>query len=386
MKTLRFWLLLSCLVAAGTTARAVTLIYPVEAIDDLWQLPADDFRQKYAGINISGIGPSDEGWYVRYKHENLTYMFGPLADSDAARKKKWELETVRDAAIRNRPTLSTSKVDFVKFTYSGVYGKGGGNSPYSVSGNARISKDGKSGPDGDIDGDGIPNAKDDDMDGDGIPNDKDGDVDGDGIPNEKDDYQFGAFPGRDGEGGIAKEGAGSGSGDGGGADGKGKGGKDGKDANGTGDKAGAGGKLAGVDGQGGEGTGGDGQGSGEGGKGGKKGGQGGKSSGGGDGGDGSDVLGGQQGGAQKVASAKGGKSGSSGGQQGGQSGQSGQQGGQSGSQGGSSGQAGGQAGGQSGGQQGQSGGSPGGPSGGGQGGGGNPLQLLGSLLKAILGL
>ena len=111
MKNFRSWLPLSVFLLAATLAQAATLIYPVEAIDDLWQLPADDFRQKYAGINISGIGPSDEGWYVRYKHENLTYLFGPLADSEAARKKKWELEAVRDAAIRNRPNLTSSKVD-----------------------------------------------------------------------------------------------------------------------------------------------------------------------------------------------------------------------------------------------------------------------------------
>src|SRR3954466_3194533 len=108
-------------------AHATTMIYPVEAIDDLWNLPAEEFKTKYAGINITGLGPSDEGWYVRYKHENLTYMFGPLPDSEAARKKKWEMESVRDAAVRNRQSLSTSSVDYVKFTYSGVYGKGGGD-------------------------------------------------------------------------------------------------------------------------------------------------------------------------------------------------------------------------------------------------------------------
>lgn len=376
-----------------TTLRAVTVIYPVEAIDDLWQLPADDFRQKYAGINISGIGPSDEGWYVRYKHENLTYLFGPLPESEAARKKKWELEAVRDAAIRNQPRLGSSKVDYVKFSYSGVFGKGGGNTPYSVTGNKRISKDGRSGPDGDLDGDGIPNSKDGDMDGDGVPNDQDPDVDGDGIPNEKDDYQFGAFPGRDGEGGLAKNGSGDGSGDGTGGSGKdGKGTKNGKDGkDGAGDSGTSGGKLAGLDGKGGDGTGGDGsEGSGQGGKSsGNQAGKGGQSGGSGDGGDGSDGQGGQKGGTQKVASASSSRSSGMGGMSGGQSsesGQSGQQGGQSGQQGGQSGSqgGGGQSGGQSGGQQGQGGQS--GPGGGGQGGGGNPIQLIGALLKAILGL
>ena len=184
---------------AAPLASAVMMIYPVDAIDDLWHLPAVEFRDKYAGINVSGIGPSDEGWYVRYRHENLTYLFGPIAEREDARAKKWELETVRDAAIRNRPNLTTSQVDFVRFTYSGVFGKAG-DSPYAGEGSARISQDGKSGPDGDMDGDGISNALDDDMDGDGIPNAQDGDMDGDGIPNGADDYGFGSDPGPDGRG------------------------------------------------------------------------------------------------------------------------------------------------------------------------------------------
>eukprot|EP01035_Chromulina_nebulosa_P066431 gene66431-90936_t len=131
VNTLRRFLLVGTLVLATQSVRTATTIYPVEAIDDLWQLPADDFRQKYAGINVTGIGPGDEGWYVRYRHENLTYLFGPLADTELARKKKWEMEAVRDAAIRTKASLNTSKVDYVRFTYSGVYGKGGGNTPYS---------------------------------------------------------------------------------------------------------------------------------------------------------------------------------------------------------------------------------------------------------------
>src|SRR3954469_25924618 len=157
------------LIAVAPLAHATTMIYPVEAIDDLWNLPADEFKAKYAGINITGLGPSDEGWYVRYKHENLTCLFGPLADREAARSKKWDMETVRDAAIRNRPSLASSQVDFVRFTFSGVYGKGGSEGKGGNGGpmRARISADGKSGPDGDLDGDGIPNSKDPDMDGDG---------------------------------------------------------------------------------------------------------------------------------------------------------------------------------------------------------------------------
>jgi hypothetical protein len=131
VKTFRFAALLSVLVAFVPLTRAVTIIYPVEAIDDLWTLASGEFQQKYAGINITGLGPTDEGWYVRYRHENLTYLFGPVAGQEEARRKKWEMEAVRDAAIRNHQALSTSQVDFVRFTFSGNYGRGGGaENPY----------------------------------------------------------------------------------------------------------------------------------------------------------------------------------------------------------------------------------------------------------------
>lgn len=49
-------------------------------------------------------------------------------------------------------------------------------------------------PDGDLDGDGIPNSIDPDMDGDGIFNEEDSDIDGDGIPNEEDGGDLAGSP------------------------------------------------------------------------------------------------------------------------------------------------------------------------------------------------
>ncbi len=319
MNLLRRTLASILVLATAAIAEAMTMIFPVEAIDDLWTLGAEEFRAKYSGINISGLSPSDEGWYVRYRHENLTYLFGPVADREEARKKKWEMEAVRDAAIRNRATLASSQVDYVRFTYSGVFGRGGGNAPYDGSG-PRISEDGKSGPDGDMDGDGISNAQDDDMDGDGIPNGQDGDADGDGIPNGADDYSFGAYPGGEDMAGQQAGGGEGGSGD-----------QQGSEA----------GKLAGADGQQQGGQDGQQQGGQQGGQdgrqqGGQQGGQQGQQMAGSQGSDGQQGQQGQQG-QRRVASNQRGQQQSS---QSGQSGQQGQQGqpGQPSSQGGSPGQ------------------------------------------------
>ncbi|MEY3609000.1 MAG: hypothetical protein RLZZ447_1788, partial [Verrucomicrobiota bacterium] len=122
MPTLRSLLGLLVCAVCSASGWATTLIYPVSAIEDLWTLPADEFRQRHGGINITGLGPSDEGWYVRYRHENLTCLFGPLADAEEARRRRGEMEAVRDAAIRHRAALSTSQVDHVRFTFSGVFG------------------------------------------------------------------------------------------------------------------------------------------------------------------------------------------------------------------------------------------------------------------------
>jgi len=105
---------------------ALTMVYPVEAINDFWFLQAAEFDEKYPGIEITGgLSLSDEGWYVRYRHENLTYFFGPIAEQETARLRMWDMEAVRDEAIRYEPALETSQVDYVNFTYTGVFGRRG---------------------------------------------------------------------------------------------------------------------------------------------------------------------------------------------------------------------------------------------------------------------
>ncbi len=377
------WLALFAVVGA---LRATTIIYPVDAIDDFWTANSEEFRKKYAGIVATGLGPSDEGWYVRYRHENLTCLFGPLADREEARKKKWDMEAVRDAAIRNRATLSSSQVDFVRFTFSGAFGRrGGGGGGAGTDAMGRVSADGKSGPDGDLDGDGIPNSKDDDMDGDGIPNALDPDSDGDGIPNAQDDYAFGSMDDKI-RGGPANAG---GSQDGPDGDLDGDGIPNAKDNDMDGDGI-PNDQDPDADGDGvpnaedptpygktnGQGAGADGRTAGKSGN--RAGGSGSEADGeGGDSGGGQQAsAGGQRGQKQVASNQRGQQPGQSSGQQSGssgQSGQSGQQSGQSGSQ--SSSQGGAQGGGQS-----------GGPPSGSSGGGGNPLSLVSALLKAILGL
>jgi hypothetical protein len=328
-------LLLALVLAAS--ARATTVIYPVGAIEDLWKYPAEEFREKYAGINITGLDVNDEGWYVRYRHENLTYLFGPIADREEARKKMWDLETVRDAAIRNRPSLSSSQVDFVKFSYSGVYGAAG-NTPFT-------GKKGAGGQGGDGD------------QADGTGNGKGGQDDQGGSGTDKNGKGKGNGSGQDLAGGIGMDSQGNmigeklGSLDGSGQGGQGGQGNQGNGSQGNGQKGGKGSQNGQRSGTGGQ-TGSSGQ------------------------------------------SGQNGQMASSGGQQGGQAGQSssqasaggaGQSGsGQSAGSSSSTASGSGQTGSTSGAGQPSQGGGGGGS--GQPGGGGNPLQLLVGLLRGILGL
>ena len=105
---------------------ARTLVFPVEAIEESRYLPAEEWESTYPGIDITGISLADEGYYVRYRHENLSYFFGPIESLDEAQQHLLVLENVRTELIAKRPNLSTSEVDVVKFSLDdAVWGRRG---------------------------------------------------------------------------------------------------------------------------------------------------------------------------------------------------------------------------------------------------------------------
>lgn len=95
-----------------------TIIYPSEAIVDSGKLKRAQFNERYPGIDITGIGLVDEGWYVRYYHEQLVYLFGPFEDLDFARIQKETLDQIRLSAVLKNPKLSSSVVDIIEFKFS----------------------------------------------------------------------------------------------------------------------------------------------------------------------------------------------------------------------------------------------------------------------------
>jgi len=100
-----------------TVTPAKAIVYPVEAIAELNQLTQEEFDERYAGIDVTEIGLTDVGWYVRYIHERLVYFFGPIEERDEARRQKALLEQIRLSATLDRPKLSSSRLDVIRFDY-----------------------------------------------------------------------------------------------------------------------------------------------------------------------------------------------------------------------------------------------------------------------------
>ena len=94
------------------------IVYPLEAVIDSGIMTHGQFRKRYPGINVTDFGMTDEGWYIRYTHERLVYMYGPSEDLEYTRELKAVLEEIRLSAVLKSPKLSSSKVEIVRFDFS----------------------------------------------------------------------------------------------------------------------------------------------------------------------------------------------------------------------------------------------------------------------------
>ncbi len=104
--------------ASAAAQQEKVIVYPVEAISDSAILSRAEFNKAYAGIDATQFGLTDEGWYVRYQHERLTYLYGPVNEINEARRQKKQLEEIRLTLVLKNPKLSSSKIDIVRFEFS----------------------------------------------------------------------------------------------------------------------------------------------------------------------------------------------------------------------------------------------------------------------------
>ena len=89
---------------------ALTLLLPVQAIEDSGQLSAQSFKQLYPGIDLSGQTLVEHGWYVLYHHEALTYLFGPMDKRADAEQHQLTLESIYRQAVEYRSSLATATI------------------------------------------------------------------------------------------------------------------------------------------------------------------------------------------------------------------------------------------------------------------------------------
>jgi len=113
------WTLVVCGLLASALA-AETLVLPVEAIADSGRLSAAEFAERHPGIDLAGGVPEVEGYFIRYRHENLVYLFGPVAARAEAERWRLELEVIRDRAVAVRPALRSSTVDLFEFRFEAL--------------------------------------------------------------------------------------------------------------------------------------------------------------------------------------------------------------------------------------------------------------------------
>lgn len=114
-----------CLATLAFSQQQRVVVYPVEAIADSARLSKTTFQENYPGIDVTQFGLSDEGWYIRYQHELLTYLYGPIEDLTYARRQKKLLEEIRLSVVLKTPSLSSSKVDIIRFDFNATPGNMG---------------------------------------------------------------------------------------------------------------------------------------------------------------------------------------------------------------------------------------------------------------------
>ena len=96
------------------------IVYPLEAVIDSGTMTNSQFKKRYPGIDVTDFGLVDEGWYIRYTHQRMVYMFGPSDDLEYTRELKAVLEEIRLSAVLQNSKISSSKIEIVRFEFSAL--------------------------------------------------------------------------------------------------------------------------------------------------------------------------------------------------------------------------------------------------------------------------
>ncbi|MCC5849112.1 MAG: hypothetical protein JJU29_13580, partial [Verrucomicrobia bacterium] len=113
--SLRTALILFSLCHAGLTLQAATWHFPGAAVRDLPRMNRATLFNTWNPRELpAGTAPQTAGHYVIYRHEALTYYFGPFSEEAEAQTAERDLNALRQALIQQDEKFTTSRVDRVQ--------------------------------------------------------------------------------------------------------------------------------------------------------------------------------------------------------------------------------------------------------------------------------
>jgi hypothetical protein len=116
MKQLRAlgWLLLVLLIGSvNGVAQSVSEIRVIKesAISYAGFLSKARFDKRFPGQMKAGPTELDSGWYVIYKHESLSYYFGPILLESTGQDYLAQLTKTVEAAVQQRPSIADYRLE-----------------------------------------------------------------------------------------------------------------------------------------------------------------------------------------------------------------------------------------------------------------------------------
>jgi hypothetical protein len=108
------WLLLVLLIgSANGVAQSVSEVRVIEesAISYTRFLSKARFDQRFPGQIKAGTADLYSGWYVIYKHESLSYYFGPILLESTGQDYLEQLTQTVEAAVQQRPSITDYRLE-----------------------------------------------------------------------------------------------------------------------------------------------------------------------------------------------------------------------------------------------------------------------------------
>lgn len=90
-------------------------ILPVDSIAYMRILEKPAFDKRFPGKVVTSAAEVPAGWYVRYQHESLVYLFGASASETTANFYADELREIFQDALAQRSSLSTARMEVLQY-------------------------------------------------------------------------------------------------------------------------------------------------------------------------------------------------------------------------------------------------------------------------------